>query len=75
MFRGLIILVAIVIIYLLAKRLLGQKTASSNIPTPTSENMLQCSECGSFTPQNETIIDGEQCFCCKQHQQDWQSRQ
>lgn len=74
MFRGLIILAALIIIYLLVKRLLAQKLASRNKTASPSENMLQCAECGTFVPKNEAITEGEQSFCCNQHQQDWQSR-
>lgn len=74
MFRSLIILAVIVIVYLLVRRLLNQKRSASNKTPPQSENMLQCSECGTFIPKKEAFIKGEQHFCCKQHQQDWQSR-
>lgn len=72
MFRGLIILAALVIIYLLVKRLIGSKLATQNKTPSPSKNMLQCAECGTFIPKNEAIIESEQSFCCKQHQQDWQ---
>jgi len=37
-------------------------------------NMVKCSECGAYTPQNKAIESGAQFFCCRAHQKDFESK-
>ncbi len=68
MFRSLIIIAALALIYLLIKRLFGKKTIE---PSP---NTVQCLVCNTFIPKHEAIIDKEHFFCSEQHLHDWQSK-
>ncbi|MFC1589746.1 PP0621 family protein [Pseudomonadota bacterium] len=74
MFRSLIIITALVIIYLLAKRLFKKENRPNRKNTST-DNMVQCLSCGTFVPENKAIIDEDGVFCCELHQYDWRSRQ
>ena len=76
MFRSLIIVAALALIYLLIKNHLRSRKARRQNPTShSSEDTVQCAECKTYIPNNEAIFSDKKIFCCKQHQRDWQKKQ
>jgi len=76
MFRSLIIVAALALIYLLIKnRLQSRKARQQDSASRSSEDTVQCAECETYIPHNEATFSDEQTFCCKQHQRDWQNKQ
>ncbi len=73
MFRTLIIIVALLLVFLLVKNLLAKKRLQRplNKPDQTSGNTVQCMQCKTYIPDSEAIIAGQQFFCCQQHKRDW----
>jgi hypothetical protein len=76
MFRSLIIVAALALIYLLIKNHLQSRKSRRQNSTPhSSKDTAQCAECETYIPHNEAIFSDKQTFCCKQHQRDWQKKQ
>jgi hypothetical protein len=76
MFRSLIIIAALVLVYLLIKNRLKARSANKPKNPPISpEDTVQCLECKTYVPHAEAITSENNFFCCKQHQRDWQTRQ
>lgn len=71
MSKFLLLILAVVAAWLLIKRLRAKDTAEdapdSAAPGPASEQMVNCSHCGLYLPQNEAIADGDRFFCCAEH--------
>jgi hypothetical protein len=76
MFRSLIIIAALVLVFLLIKnRLRARNTSKPKTSSNNSEDTLQCIECKTYVPRIEAIASDDGTFCCKQHQRDWQAKQ
>jgi len=76
MFRSLIIIAALALVYLLIKnRLQARHTNKPKTSSNSSENTVQCLECKTYVPHAEAHSSEDKYFCCKQHQRDWQARQ
>jgi hypothetical protein len=76
MFRSLIIVAALALVYLLIKnRLQARHINKPKTSSSSSEDTVQCLECKAYVPHTEAISSEDKHFCCKQHQRDWQARQ
>jgi len=76
MFRSLIIIAALALVYLLIKnRLQARRTNKPKTSSNSSKDTVQCLECEIYVPHTEAISSEDKYFCCKQHQRDWQTRQ
>jgi uncharacterized protein len=53
-------------VWLLLKRL-GGKGAAADAPPAAPEQMVNCSHCGLYLPQNEAIAEGDKFYCCAEH--------
>ena len=73
MFRTLIIIAALVLVFLIIKNRLTSRRPQQQKPGPTTtDNMVKCLLCETYIPKKEAIISGTETFCCKQHQRDWE---
>ena len=73
MFRTLIIIAALVLVYLIIKnRLDSGRPQQKKSASATTDNMVKCLQCETYIPEKEAIISGTETFCCKQHQRDWE---
>ena len=73
MFRTLIIIAALVLVYLIIKnRLDSRRPQQKKSGSATTDNMVKCLQCETYIPKKEAIISGTEIFCCKQHQRDWE---
>lgn len=79
MFRTLIILLAIVIVFLIVKnrwqnrqRLKTDRSRSDSVET--NKNTVRCQQCQLYLPADEAVVEDEMFFCCLQHQRDWHER-
>jgi len=76
MLRILFIAAALVLVFLIIKNRTAPRRYNTKQSTAGSaDNMVRCLQCHTFIPAGEAITSGEQTFCCKQHQRDWQNRQ
>jgi uncharacterized protein len=76
MMRLLFIIAAIVLVFLIIKnQIAARRHKVQQSARAATENMVQCVQCHTYVPTGEAITSGEQTFCCKQHQRDWQDRQ
>jgi len=76
MFRSLIIIAALALVYLLIKnRLQARRKNKPKTSSKSSENTVQCLECKTYVPHSGAISSKDKYFCSKQHQRDWQARQ
>ena len=39
----------------------------SDVHGSAAEQMVNCSHCGLYLPQNEAIADGDKFYCCAEH--------
>ena len=73
MFRTLIIIAAILLLFLIIKNRLGSRNLQQKKPDPAAaDKMVKCLQCKTYIPGKEAIISGTEVFCCKQHQRDWE---
>jgi uncharacterized protein len=74
MFRILIIIAALLLVYLIVKNRLTRRGPGKKSPVSTvTDEMVKCLQCKTYIPRKEAIISGTEIFCCKQHQRDWES--
>ena len=67
--RALLIMIAIAIIIMAAKRLLaGRKTGTGK--TTESGRMVQCATCGMYVPQGEALTQSGRYYCSRGHLED-----
>lgn len=73
MFRTLIIIAALLLVFLIIKNRLNSRRLQPKKPgSTTTDNMVKCLQCETYIPRKEAIISGTEIFCCKQHQRDWE---
>jgi uncharacterized protein len=73
MFRTLIIIAAVVLVFLIIKnRLNSRNPQQKKVPSTKADKMVKCLQCGTYIPRKEAIISGTENFCCQQHQRDWE---
>jgi len=68
--KFLLLILAVVAAWWLLKRLRVKDTAEDArdpAPGPAPEQMVNCSHCGLYLPQNEAIAEGDRFFCCAEH--------
>jgi uncharacterized protein len=76
MMRILFIIAALVLVYLIIKnQIAARRHKVQQTTSEATDSMVQCAQCHTYIPAGESITSGEQTFCCKQHQRDWQQRQ
>jgi hypothetical protein len=71
--RALLIMIAIAIIVMAAKRLLAGRPASSGKTAPSGK-MVQCATCGMYVPQGEALTDSGRYYCSRGHLEDYRKR-
>ena len=64
--RTLIILIALVLIVIAAKRL-WQTSRPGEKPRLKTDQMVQCANCGIYIPAQEALQQGEQYYCSQAH--------
>ena len=74
MIRILFIIVALALVFLIIKNQIAARLHKQTVADAT-DNMVRCVQCNTYIPAGEAITSGEQTFCCKQHQRDWQNQQ
>jgi ribosomal protein S26 len=72
MFRTLIIIAALLLVYLIIKNRLNSSRPQQKKTGSTTDNMVKCLQCETYIPKKEAIISGTETFCCEQHQRDWE---
>jgi len=73
MFRTLIIIAALLLVFLILKNRLNSRRPLQKKPgSTTTDNMVKCLQCETYISRKEAIISGTESFCCKQHQRDWE---
>ena len=66
MSKFLLLVLAALAVWLLIRRL-SSKGAAGDKAGPAAEQMVTCSHCGLYLPQNEAIAEGGEFFCCAEH--------
>jgi uncharacterized protein len=64
--KFLLLILVIVAVCWLAKGF-RRKNAAKDAPEAAPEQMVTCSLCGLYLPQNEAIAEGDKFFCCAEH--------
>ena len=64
--RTLIIIIALVIIVMIAKRM-WQKPRPPAPPGQQPGKMVQCANCGIYIPEQEALTGGERRYCSQAH--------
>ena len=62
----LLLIFAVVAVWWLAKGF-RRKDAAKDAPEAAPEQMVNCSHCGLYLPQNEAIAEGDKFYCCAEH--------
>ena len=74
MFRIIIILAALLLVFLIIKnRLNSRSIQEKKTGSTTTDEMVKCLQCKAYIPRKEAIISGTEIFCCRQHQRDWEN--
>lgn len=66
MSKLLLLIFAVVAVWWLVKGF-RRKEAAKDAPEAAPEQMVTCSHCGLYLPQNEAIAEGDKFFCCAEH--------
>ena len=74
MLRSLIIVAAIILVFLLIKNRLRNKTPSRS-ESKTGSDTVMCKQCNTYIPADEAFTEDDNFFCCRQHQRDWMDKQ
>ncbi|MGB5306863.1 MAG: PP0621 family protein [Gammaproteobacteria bacterium] len=64
--RTLVILIAVAIIVMVARRL-WQKPRAPGKPQIKSGNMVQCASCGVYLPEGEALQQNDRYYCSQAH--------
>jgi hypothetical protein len=73
MFRILVIIAALLLVFLIIKNRFGSRSLQPKKTTSTkTDDMVKCLQCETYIPRKEAIISGNDTFCCKQHERDWE---
>jgi uncharacterized protein len=64
--RTLLILIALAIIVMAARRLLAGRQAGGR-RLKQSGSMVQCATCGMYVPEDEAIADSGRHYCSRKH--------
>ena len=73
MFRTLIIIAVVVLVFLIIKnRLNSRNLPQKKTQSKKTDDMVKCLQCGTYIPRKEAIISGTDKFCCQQHHRDWE---
>ena len=73
MFRILVIVAALVLVFVIIKNRLGSRSLQQKkTRSVKTDDMVKCPQCETYIPRKEAIISGNETFCCKQHERDWE---
>lgn len=64
--RTLLIIIALVIIFMVVKRL-WQKPRPTGASGKQSGKMVQCANCGIYIPEQEALTAGDRRYCSQAH--------
>ena len=65
--RTLLILIALAIVFMAAKRLLAGRRQAGGHRLKKSGSMVQCTTCGMYVPEDEAIADSGRFYCSRKH--------
>ena len=65
--RTLLILIALAIVVMAAKRLLAGRRQADDHRLKQSGSMVQCTTCGMYVPEDEAIADSGRYYCSRKH--------
>jgi hypothetical protein len=73
MFRTLVIIAALLLVFVIIKIRLGSRSLQQKkTGSATTDDMVKCRQCETYIPRKEAIISGNDTFCCRQHERDWE---
>jgi uncharacterized protein len=73
MFRTLVIIAVVLLVFVIIKNRLGSRSLQQKKSgSATTDDMVKCLQCETYIPRKEAIISGNDTFCCKQHERDWE---
>jgi uncharacterized protein len=64
--KFLLLILVVVAVWWLVKGF-RRKDAARDAPEAAPEQMVNCSHCGLYLPQSESIAEGDKFFCCAEH--------
>lgn len=74
MFRILVIVAALVLVFVIIKNRLGSRSLQQKkTRSAKTDDIVKCLQCETYIPRKEAIISGNETFCCKQHERDWEN--
>ncbi len=68
--RTLLILIALAIVFMAAKRLLAGRRQDGGSRLKQSGSMVQCTTCGMYVPEDEAIAVSGRFYCSRKHLDD-----
>ncbi len=72
MFRSVLVIIFVIIVIWLARVLLQRvQHKPDNNKTVSSKRTVQCTQCNTYIPEEDALIQNGQPFCSKQHLNDW----
>jgi len=67
-FRGLLLVAAVWLVFVISRHLLrSHRARTASPPAPTYIATVDCASCGLRIPKTEAVTDGNRYFCCTQH--------
>ena len=57
------------LVYLILRASGRKRRGSEAAPTPATERMVACAQCGLNLPETESLQSGERYYCCEQHRE------
>jgi len=70
--RLLLIIAVVVVIYLLVRSYRKNPSLDAEeSDDAVTEDMVRCAHCGVHLPKTESVLSGEECFCSKDHRDEY----
>ena len=73
MFRNLFLIIAVGLIIWIVQGFL-RRSKMSNKPKISSKDMVQCAQCKTYLPSEDSISMQDKYFCSTQHLEDWKQK-
>lgn len=68
MVKLLLLAIIVWLLYLILKRYTGSlRNSSADQNTPDASLMVQCRHCGLHVPKSDSIMTGDDYYCCEEH--------
>lgn len=65
--KFLLFLGLLVVIWLMWKKHVARSGQDARPVFPAPERMVVCRHCGLYLPESDSVVDGEDNFCCPEH--------